>query len=326
MVKKLIPVFLSLLFIFLLMLSFSSCGKSSGVGESVLKNDLSQSEKFSIYNMNIDSLKIRKRQTLPEDQVDTVWVDTEVSNESVEGTMSFVMKYTLYNDGWELNSIQDDSTETWSFKPRKGLSNEELIDLLKVDFDESAKISITSNDASSYTDFENISNAELVALFTVNEKHTYCDAIREFKCYIEFDSTYPGEYSFPGKWIASNIEEISTKAINWDILGHWKGGQISFLSEFEIDVYPGDMDNTYLFEWKYGSLGKGRNTVQFSCSDFYPSPYFEGYGSFETTFYSEYYGSRDVEINISVSSDSTSMYIEIPGLTPPNERLVLGRQ
>ncbi len=50
--------------------------------------------------MEIDRFEIVKRQTLPEQQTDQVWVKASASNDEKEGELYFVMKYTLYNEGW----------------------------------------------------------------------------------------------------------------------------------------------------------------------------------------------------------------------------------
>ena len=255
------------LIIMLSMLLFSSCGRNSGAPESVLKKDLIASDNFSFYEMTLDSFKISKRQTLPQNQIDTVWVEVGASNDRAEAKMAYIMEYTLYNDGWIINNIRDDTDYQWSFKPRKGFNNDELVAALKGNFEESyeetyeetcgeIKIELISNDAEDISGIEDFNDSTLLAKYTITEVHENCDVVHEMQGNIGFGTTrseqYPG-----GQWYIYSTEELSVKAENWkNLFGHWLYNESGFFGaviSYDLYITPGKEAGFYTFYLEYDS-------------------------------------------------------------------------
>ena len=123
MKKKLLAVIFFVIAISLL----AGCGKKPA-SEATLKEDLYNSRSFSRFSnqlgMKITDLEVVKRQTTEEQKSDVVWVEVNTSSEAAEGEMYYVMRYELYNDGWQLENITEDRPGEWQFTPLKNVDAE----------------------------------------------------------------------------------------------------------------------------------------------------------------------------------------------------------
>ena len=101
---------------FYLMLMFfvlilSGCSSAEQVkGENEVCEDITNSEDFMAYYpmMTIYSTEIQKRQTDVDNRTDIVYITTNMHNEdgSIEGSIDWIVTYGLYNEGWELESLE----------------------------------------------------------------------------------------------------------------------------------------------------------------------------------------------------------------------------
>lgn len=188
-------------------LLLTGCGEKTA-DEAQLKNDLYSSDIFSKYanlNMTITDLEIIKRQTTEADKTDAVWVKVDAASDAIEGTLYFEMDYSLYNDGWLLDSVRDDSTDLWHFTPLSGVSDEMIqqyipseatIDDIKIDLEGCAH----------------------TVSYTLVEPHTYCDVIYKETLLFLFQS---GHYQGAEWYLADTMDNGSYE--DWKITGEWYG-------------------------------------------------------------------------------------------------------
>ncbi len=97
--------------------------------EDGVKSDLSSSSVFQQYfddEQSITDFIVTKRQTDTDNKADTVWVEVWAENEEKSADLSFIMQYTLYNDGWLLENVAENRESQWEFTPESGPS-EDLI-------------------------------------------------------------------------------------------------------------------------------------------------------------------------------------------------------
>ncbi len=208
--KKRFP-FLALILAMTLALVLCACGGASAPpGESALKEDLYNSDAFSEYaerlDLEITDLKIVKRQTTPEDKVDTVWVCVNSSGPNVESCMYYTMVYNLYNDGWRFEYAMEDDIESWSYVPLVGVSDEVIASCVPV----GSVISLDGLDLDTGTQ---------MVKYTYRDFYTYCDVAHTEQIQFDFGEDYWGM----GVW--ENLGVVSSETYeDWrDLSGNWYG-------------------------------------------------------------------------------------------------------
>lgn len=167
--------------------------------EAQLRADLYNSDAFSKYandrNMEITDFEIVKRQTDEAQKVDAVWIRANAASEEVEAEMYYVMTYNLYNDGWLLESVEDDEIDSWCFAPLQGVSDD-----------------VIANDLQYFSNYEILNNeldleqGRQTITFTYKESHLYCDTTSTEQLIYEFGNMY---YDFgtahAGEWGSSFV-------------------------------------------------------------------------------------------------------------------------
>lgn len=207
------------------------------VDESQLKADLYNSDTFSKYSsdleMEITDFEIVKRQTAKENKSDIVWVKAEAASNAVKGTMYFEMIYGLYNDGWMLDSITDDSTDLWHFEPLNGAAD----DLIQQYVPSGAEIDSVDVD---------LENGIHTVSYTIIDTHTYCDIVYIKQLMFTFASGHSSEvqWTYAGVIADSSYED-------WKISGDWYGSN----------------DEPYITVWRKDT---GNVEVYLSIEDFSP--------------------------------------------------------
>lgn len=78
---------------------------NSPKNEKGIIEDLKASDQFISPTAEIDSCEIIKRQTSTESGTDEVYVTVEGCNDELSFTLSYVLTYELYNEGWFLENI-----------------------------------------------------------------------------------------------------------------------------------------------------------------------------------------------------------------------------
>lgn len=163
----------------MLLLLLTGCSAASRTAsKATLEQDLVSSEAFHYFaqkpNTTISGLEIIKRQTDADAKTDRVWVEVSLSSDMFEGKASYIMDYSLYNDGWHLENVESDDASTWSFTALRGLTEEELLQQLPA---ESTILDIQ-------TDLD--AGTQFVA-YERTESHALCD--------VTFTGTFEGHFN-----------------------------------------------------------------------------------------------------------------------------------
>lgn len=236
----------------------SGCGTKT-TSESILQEDLCNSDKFSVFTedsgLEITDFEVIKRQTDEKEKTDSAWVKVNVESESSKGEMYFVMTYKLYNDGWMLEEVAEDETESWYFEPLCGVTDEEIMDCIP----EGAEILDNSVNLE-----EGVHSIE----YTYVEPHRYCNVTYTNQLMFTFASGYvdSDEYGV-GSWNFMDSYTLEKKE-DWDICGTYEDedGNIITIEKFDIDgifnYTPGMTD--YAIEWKTDDPVKERFKLKVS--------------------------------------------------------------
>lgn len=225
----------------LLVMCLCAC---SGVKETTQEQmviDLSLSDTFheldSMNPMGIKSLEVRKRQTSIEDKVDTTWVTVDAENGNSTGILYYVLTYGLYNDGWHLDKVEEDHTETWSFAPKAGPS-QELIAQWLPDGAEIIDDTLWLEDGQ-----ENIT-------YSYTQSYPYCETTRKECMTFTFDCVNTG------LWSMFNVVTLSDET-TWNVCGQYdlyedgtRTGKTATIFEFSPNrvVWQLDSQPDYLRE------------------------------------------------------------------------------
>lgn len=70
--------------------------------------------------------EITKRRTDEKNFSDVIYLDVFAENEDIDCTLSYIVKYELYNDGWELESVERDWEGLWQIVPLHGMTDEQI--------------------------------------------------------------------------------------------------------------------------------------------------------------------------------------------------------
>ncbi len=201
-----------LAFVLFALLSLSACGGPSPVSEAQLREDLESREAslFSYYSeqlqASVTGFDVVKRQTVAEDQEDTVWIQVSIEGPKVKGNFHYIMSYGLYNDGWKLEDVQQDREAGWRIDPLAGPEEDLIASQLPPDAE------IVSSDIS--LDAE---NPYATYEYTRTETYPYCDVIYRTTLNFAFDQSADGVWRFTQSWDSGTVE-------NWNIDGVWSIG------------------------------------------------------------------------------------------------------
>lgn len=102
---------LSLILLIVLMICLGACGKQvKEKTEEEIKADMEASESFwHVQEVEINEIVITKRQINEETKEDKIYVDIKASNDNVEVSGSYYLKYGLYESGWILDAMVEES-------------------------------------------------------------------------------------------------------------------------------------------------------------------------------------------------------------------------
>ncbi|NBI11347.1 hypothetical protein D1641_15230 [Colidextribacter sp. OB.20] len=116
-------IFFLCVFWVLILMSLSGCSKS-GKSEKEIINDLQADPVFISADVEISDYKIIKRQTDVENKTDFVYITVHTNAPELTSSLTYELKYELYNEGWILESVMRYYDGPWEFS---GLSNEQLL-------------------------------------------------------------------------------------------------------------------------------------------------------------------------------------------------------
>lgn len=96
-----------------LLLSVLSGCSPSAKNEREITEDLQGNPAFISQSVQIGSCEIIKRQTDPKNKSDIVYVTAYIDEDELKCTLSYVMYYSLYNEGWLLETVERNETGPW---------------------------------------------------------------------------------------------------------------------------------------------------------------------------------------------------------------------
>lgn len=195
--KRVYVIALIALFIVLVLSGCSDRAKS----ESEIIEDIEACDSFKILNAEIENLEVVKRQTDKDNRSDLVYVTVEARNDNMECTLSFILQYELYNEGWFLEGgIVRDSSGPWEIS---GPDEERLIS----DFKENS--STCQEWDFDYIDLEVLDSSYNSSALTYYEKTVNVDVV----CYygvltgFEYRANVSIIYEYEnGDWVLSRVE------------------------------------------------------------------------------------------------------------------------
>lgn len=110
-------------FMVLILILLSGCSPSAKSAKEIIA-DLQQNPAFLSQTVEIDSYEIIKRQTDKNNNSDLVYIMVTINEEKLNCTLSYIMQYILYNDGWILESVERYEDGPWSIS---GLTEEQVL-------------------------------------------------------------------------------------------------------------------------------------------------------------------------------------------------------
>ena len=118
-----------------LMVCLSSCGKKL-VNETEILEDLNAAsvELSTYHNVEFTSIEIEKRKTDEVAKTDEVYIWVTGESESLACKAAYLMQYVLYNEGWELESIDVHNAHEWTITPKKGADQAMIEEILRENY------------------------------------------------------------------------------------------------------------------------------------------------------------------------------------------------
>lgn len=180
----------------LLVGTLTACG-SKAVNEKQITEDIKTCEELVALNVEVTDWEIIKRQTDEENKTDLIYCKVNAKNDDYSVVRSYVMKYTLYNDGWVLDYIEnydglDASSET---VPLRGVSHEQVLkDIAKINAAEyaSAEYAIVNFN---FAPQENLQTGNYLSVEEGGRCIVEINAMYEYPLWIE-NVVIPLEYQF----------------------------------------------------------------------------------------------------------------------------------
>ena len=223
--KHSLPLFAICLFT---LLYLTSC-RDSTKSEKELQNDLLESEAFyNIHDVEVNNFEIDRRLTDKDNRTDTIYVMATVENDDVTGIQSYVMTYRLYNEGWELDSIERNSEGENYFSPKKGPDNSTIVSQLEDVIGArlvAAPYEITCTGSSAINEETYSATCELETF------HTYATLKYPHSVLINFNRE-------TGLWDDLEVQDVGDETVTWDLLGEYvptKETSTGISGEFDVD-------------------------------------------------------------------------------------------
>ena len=120
---------LCLLVFVLLSVVLTGCGNSVKTEKELMDDFLVHAGNYLVESSSISEFSIIKRLTEKESKKDTVYVQLIAEHPAATVYQAFIMNYTLYNDGWKLDSIESYQGHDAAYKtvPKSNPTNEEIM-------------------------------------------------------------------------------------------------------------------------------------------------------------------------------------------------------
>lgn len=216
----------------LLLLLLTGCGKKTA-GDTRLLDDLNASDYFLVSSEGVQfsKLTVDKRLTDEAQKSDQVYVTAEGENDLFACSLCLQMNYTLYNDGWLLDSVEELYMDTDSITPKAEPTQAEIDIALRGAV---GSEDFSAKQISKEVDFE---NASVYYTYEILEHpDTWVDRVSEVSV---GGSMSPHSYS----WDLYGNEE----SYYWDysqVLGRWSAWQTGSCDRYEIILIIDDIDTS----------------------------------------------------------------------------------
>lgn len=201
--------------------------------------------------LRIEDMAITKRQTDTKGKTDIVYVTVDADNDAVTCTLSYILSYVLYNEGWMLEDVERDYTGKWEIAPLEGPDLEVVQNyLVSANYDNAEYV---SNEA-------NLESGTDTYTFTNVTNYAYMTARDTLRVIASFDED-------SGTWMCDedSVEIISTDTM-WDLNGKWdyswKVGMVDLkytvtVTDFTDGVLTCDYDLFSRGNFDYRAVGSG---------------------------------------------------------------------
>lgn len=100
-------------FLLISLLSLSSCSNMQPKSEQAIVADLNASTNYIAPPIDMDECEIEKRRTDEEAGIDLIYLTVSGDNGEFECSLSYIVTYELYNEGWILETIERDYEGDW---------------------------------------------------------------------------------------------------------------------------------------------------------------------------------------------------------------------
>lgn len=186
----------------LLIMLLTLCGCSpSAKSEKEIIADLQQNPAFISETVTINDCEIIKRQTDKDNKYDLIYLTVYVNEDELKCALSYIMQYTLYNDGWILEYVDQYDNGSWSIE---GLPIEKL----------SSDITVSDNYFSKF-------GLAVTSCQILNEGYTYDNgcygkwfdvSISAKNSMFQYDAEYRATYQISGQGWLNQYVSIETSA------------------------------------------------------------------------------------------------------------------
>lgn len=97
------------------LLAMSGCSNDQPKNEKDFIDGLNASTDYIAPPIEVDKCEIEKRRTDEELGTDLIYVTVSGSNNDISCSLSYILTYELYNEGWMMETIERDREGDWSF-------------------------------------------------------------------------------------------------------------------------------------------------------------------------------------------------------------------
>lgn len=196
----------------LMTLMLTGCGKTVKSEDQMIEDLYNNPNFYSQQKVTIENLSIIKRQTDKHEKKDIVFVTLKVGNDAVEGKISYILNYNLYDEGWILDDVSIYPEGEWEFKPLKSveqsIADNTIKERLGGVMDRAGLGEFIFSDR-----IDNLNTCQLY--YYVNESYTYLKSKKYYVENFEFNKE-------SGLWEVGKIKVASERdQYDWDIEGTW---------------------------------------------------------------------------------------------------------
>lgn len=226
-----------------MLLLLTGCGKKTA-GDARLLDDLNASDYFLVSSVGVQfsKLTVDKRLTNEAQKSDQVYVTAEGENDLFTCSLGLQMNYTLYNDGWLLDSVEELYMDTDSITPKSEPTQAEIDIALRGAV---GKEDFSAKQISKEVDLQ---NASVYYTYEIVEPGTWVDRVSEVSV---GGSMSPHSYGW---------DLYANEDYHWDysrVLGYW--------SAWRTDIW----DRNYEFILIIDDINTSKKEITFSyaCKD-----------------------------------------------------------